>query len=195
MKLLFRGMLAFAIVGILIGSMAFASDQDRSGLIRREIQLTASGNIGCVEVGAVKDSLQLAASSRAFSLPATDSKFGYFLSVYCVDTVAGAADIDDSLLFRLVRSPDGIAAEAAVSTDLTDGAEWVTVYSFAITTAWATTFPLTKHIPLDSTAVYPIGPGFYKWIVVGGALAADHYPSKAFKFACYVEFDANEAGN
>lgn len=189
MKHIFRGMLALLLVSVFTVGIAMAADQDRSGLIRRDITITEDGNIGCAEVGIYKDSLNFSPFSKTFTLPATNSKFGYFLTAAIVDTIAATAVVTDSLFIRLERQPDGVGVELAGSTDLADGDAWTTVYTFGGVLAYATNWPQTKHIPLDSVAVYPIGPGTYRWIIYGGGASGDHHPTKAYKLALFVEFD------
>ena len=174
MKKVFRGMLLLVVIGVLIGSTASA------GPLKTEIDITV-GSVGSA------DTLTSAFISDPFPLPGTDVEMGYTLSVYVRDTVGSANVAADSLVFRLVRQPDG--AQDLDSTSVASGGSgWITVYSFAAAKCNASAFPISKHIPLDSAAVYPIGPGVYAWMVYGGIGHEGHYPAKAYKYDAFIEY-------
>lgn len=124
----------------------------------------------------------------SFTITDQPGAFGYFLSVYLVDSVA-AASAADSVIFRLVRKPGGAKEfDSTAGTLITNNPNsQITVFSFALTHTASQNFPLSKHIPPDSMAIYPIGPGFYQWIVIGGRTTASHVLDKAYKFRAYVE--------
>ena len=176
--ILSRGLLAI-VVGVLIVGTA------QAGPITTDINLTAAANYG-----SITDSLSTSVGFGYFPIEGTDKEAGYYLSIYFVDTVKAAAAAD-SLVFNLCRRPwDGEDLDSATSAALTalpDG--WISVYAFALTHLDAGNFPLTKHIPLDSTAVYPLVPGKYQWRVYGGRTTAAHRPDKAYKFKAYIEYD------
>lgn len=128
------------------------------------------------------------APRKVFTLTDEPGEFGYFISIYLVDSVAAAASTD-SVIFRLMRKPDGANAfDSTNSPAITANPDsWITVYSFALTEVIAANFPLSKHIPKDSTAIYPIGPGTFSWVLIGGRTTASHVLGKAYKWRVYVE--------
>ena len=62
------------------------------------------------------------------------------------------------------------------------------MYSFALTQCNSANFPLTKHIPKDSLAVYPLSiTGELGVMAVGGNSEAGHYWTKAQKWDVIIE--------
>lgn len=150
-----------------------------------DINLSASQDIG-----AITDSLSGADGYGLFTIGPITTEAGLYLSIYMVDSVAAAAAAD-TIVFALCRRPypgiDYDSAQGALATDLPNG--WVSVYATAAEIINATAFPITKHIPLDSLAVYPVAPGQYKWFVYGETGAPSHYMDKAYKFRAYIEYE------
>ena len=176
MKRFIQGMLMFMVIGVLIANV-------QAGPLQTDITMIVGDNF-CT------DTLNTAPVHAIYgTITGSPGKEGYFLSVYMIDSVAAAAAAD-SIIFRLVRRPqDAGSLDSANSPVITANPNgWITVYSFALTQLIANNFPLSKHIPLDSLAVYPLTPGGeYGWLVVGSISTASHYFTKAFKFRTYIE--------
>jgi len=152
--------------------------------------VTTNINLSAAQYVGSTDTLSAADLYGGFALGPITTEAGLFLSIYMVDSVAAGA-ATDTLVFNLVRRPyadtDLDSAQSAAIGDRPNG--WVSVYATAATQINATQFPVTKHIPLDSLAVYPIAPGIYKWFVYGETGQTSHYMDKAYKFNAYIEYE------
>lgn len=173
----FVSILAVVAVALTIAQVASA------GPIYRTLTLPTAAT----GIGIATDSLSLAyISPNTFKIPATTTRAGYMLSVYAADTSANTVD---SVVFVLLHRPDAVSDiityASTAKTKYASG--WTAVYTFAAKPAAGTNFPLTKFIPLDSLAIYPIIPGTYTWAVYGGVTDVAHVLNKAYKFRCIVE--------
>jgi hypothetical protein len=160
------------------------------------ISVPGSTNIGCVDTLQCASPAVVAYVSRTFNIKELPGEDGYYLSIYPKDTTASAAAAGDTLTFVLVRRPaigggmlDTMLAQLAVKSPITKYPYgWNKVYAFAaVSPVNSTKFPIVKHIPLDSLAVYPIIPGQYAWVVYGGRTQAGHVTSKAYTFYGIIE--------
>lgn len=106
----------------------------------------------------------------------------YFLYVAPEDT--GSVEGGDTLVFALMKAVDW----GNTAPELLDGARrWTLAYAFAAVANQGSNFPLTKYIPYDSLAVYPIG-GRMRWVCYEGSTedATDAIGSDQ-KYDCYIE--------
>lgn len=178
MKNLTRGLFMAAVMGVLIANVAVA------GPHKIPINLAAAQDVGST------DTLSAADAYGTISITKSSPEGGYFFSVYLVDSVAAAA-ATDTLVFCLARRPySGTDLDSAQSTAVTKLPKgWVSVYATALTGVNAGTFPVTKHIPKDSLAVYPLTPGTFTVFVYGGRTTGSHRVDKAYKFMAYLEHE------
>ena len=182
MKHVFRGCLAL-VVGVLMVGTALAEPK----IVDFTLPTAATG------IGR-SDSLSLAFLSAPFTIMATDNRAGYELCVAFLDTVATAAAAD-SVVMVLLHRPSGFttAMGAMASTAVTVYPKgWRAIYTFPLKFASSTGFPVSKLVPQDSLAVYPIAPGQYCWGVYGGTVDAAHVMNKAYKFRGFVSYKGAE---
>ena len=176
MKRFIQGMLMFMVIGVLIANV-------QAGPLKKDITMIVGDNF-CT------DTLNTAPVHVIDgTITGNPDVGGYMLSVYFIDTVAAAAAAD-SIIFRLVRRPqDAGSLDSANSPGISSNPDgWITVYSFALTQVIANNFPLSKHIPRDTLAKYPLtAGGEYGWLVVGGVSEDGHTYTKAYKFRAYIE--------
>jgi hypothetical protein len=172
MKKLLRGCLLAVAMGVLIVNVASADP------IKVTITLDSTFALGS------RFDADSSVASVGFRVPWGQD---YFLYVAPQDT--GSVEGADTLIFALQKAVDVGSTEPEL---LERARKWVNSYAFAAATNQGSAFPITKYIPYDSLAVYPMG-GIMRWICYEGSTedATDAIGSKTI-FNCYLETDGED---
>jgi hypothetical protein len=186
MKKLLRGCLLAVAMGVLIVNVASA------GPLKVDITAATGWN---PSTDSLHCNTPADSTARVWTfdgtVTGTPGEEGYFLSVFLLDTVASAAtaaSFNDSAVVRIVRRAESVP-DSTYGFGFTQNPKgWASVYTFALTHITPSAFPITKHIPLDSLAVYPLTPaGEYGVIFMGGRDEPGHHFGKAWKIRVLIE--------
>jgi hypothetical protein len=185
MKKLLRGCLLAVAVGVLIVGTADAGPL--------KVDVTAATGWNPSTDSLHTNSTDSLARVYTFNgtVTGTPDEGGYYVTVCLLDTVASAASaasFNDSAVVRIVRRVQGMP-DSTFGVGFTQNPKgWATVYTFPLTHITPSAFPIFKHIPLDSLAVYPITPaGEYGVIFMGGRDEPGHHFGKAWKIRVLIE--------